>query len=98
MSQFGTALCEVSRASTHYCDASLFWRYRSTGQMVGPIGNTYGCYLLDPFAGSGTTGVVALRMGRSFIGIELSGEQAESARARISADAPLLNTQKEEGD
>ena len=54
--------------------------------------------VLDPFAGSGTTGVVALRMGRSFIGIELSGEQAESARARISADAPLLNTQKEEGD
>jgi 16S rRNA G966 N2-methylase RsmD len=48
--------------------------------------------VLDPFAGSGTTGVVALRHDRSFIGIELSPEYYELARNRIRDDAPLLNT------
>ena len=39
--------------------------------------------VLDPFCGSGTTGVVALRHGRSFIGIELNPEYIELARKRI---------------
>ncbi len=47
--------------------------------------------VLDPFCGSGTTGVVALRHGRSFIGIELNPEYIELARKRIIGDAPLLN-------
>ena len=47
--------------------------------------------VLDPFCGSGTTGVVALRHGRSFIGIELNPEYVELARKRIIADVPLLN-------
>ncbi len=47
--------------------------------------------VLDPFCGSGTTGVVALRHGRSFIGIELNPEYVELARQRIIGDAPLLN-------
>ena len=46
--------------------------------------------VMDPFCGSGTTGVVALRHGRSFIGIELNPEYVELARRRIIADAPLL--------
>jgi len=49
------------------------------------------CTVLDPFAGSGTVGVVALRLGRSFIGIELSPTYAEMARERIRWDAPLFN-------
>ena len=47
--------------------------------------------VLDPFAGSGTTGMVALRAGRRFIGIELNPEYCEMARHRILDDAPLLN-------
>ncbi len=47
--------------------------------------------VLDPFAGAGTTGVVALRLGRSFIGLELNPEYATMARARIDGDAPLFN-------
>jgi site-specific DNA-methyltransferase (adenine-specific) len=47
--------------------------------------------VLDPFAGAGTTGIVALRHNRSFIGIELNPEYAEMARWRIRDDAPLLN-------
>ena len=50
---------------------------------------------LDPFCGSGTTGVVALRDGRSFIGIELNPEYVEMARQRIIGDAPLLNVAAE---
>ena len=48
--------------------------------------------VLDPFCGSGTTGVVALRHGRSFVGIELNPEYIALARKRIIDDAPLLNT------
>ena len=52
-----------------------------------------GGLVLDPFAGSGTTGVVALRLGRRFTGIELSPEYTEMARRRIEEDAPLMNRQ-----
>lgn len=48
--------------------------------------------VLDPFSGSGTTGMVALRHNRSYIGLELNPEYAEMSRARIRDDAPLLNT------
>ena len=47
--------------------------------------------ILDPFCGSGTTGVVALRQGRSFSGIELNPEYVQLGRQRIFEDAPLLN-------
>lgn len=47
--------------------------------------------VLDPFAGAGTTGVVSLRHGRSFIGIELSADYCELARCRICDDEPLFN-------
>lgn len=46
--------------------------------------------VLDPFTGAGTTGVVAVRRGRSFVGIELNPTYAEMARARITAEAPLF--------
>jgi DNA modification methylase len=55
-------------------------------------GSAEGQTVLDPFAGSGTVGVVALRLGRSFIGIELNPGYAEMARHRIVDDAPLFNT------
>jgi DNA modification methylase len=48
--------------------------------------------VLDPFCGTGTTGVVALRLGRRFVGIELNTAYVELARRRISDDAPLLNS------
>lgn len=42
-----------------------------------------GGVVLDPFFGAGTTGLVAKRHGREFIGIELNPTYAEMARARI---------------
>ena len=46
-------------------------------------GSRSGDLVLDPFAGSGTVGVVALRHGRRFLGIELSREYVGMARRRI---------------
>ena len=43
-----------------------------------------GATVLDPFMGSGTTGVAAVLEGRKFIGIEKSAEMAQLARDRIS--------------
>ena len=47
--------------------------------------------VLDPFTGSGTVGVVALRHGRDFVGTELNPDYAAMARKRIHSDQPLLN-------
>lgn len=47
-----------------------------------PAGGT----VLDPFAGSGTTGVVAKKLGRKFVGAELNPEYREMAVARIQAE------------
>jgi DNA modification methylase len=41
--------------------------------------------VLDPFIGAGTTGVVAERLGRRWIGIELNPTFAAIAEARIAA-------------
>lgn len=43
--------------------------------------------ILDPFCGSGTTGVAALRLGRRFIGIEQNTTWANLSRERIAAEA-----------
>jgi len=48
-----------------------------------------GDVILDPFFGSGTTGAVAKRLGRDFIGIERESSYIEKAQARIDAVAPL---------
>jgi len=47
-------------------------------------GSRPGDVVLDPFAGSGTVGVVALRHGRRFLGIELNPEYVAMARRRIA--------------
>ena len=57
-------------------------------------GSPPGGVVLDPFAGAGTTGLVALRHGRQFIGIELNPDYIAIARERIIADCPLLNHQE----
>ena len=45
-----------------------------------------GDYILDPFVGSGTTGVVAKRLGRKFIGIDAEKEYLKIARRRLEEE------------
>jgi len=47
------------------------------------IGSKEGDTVIDPFMGSGTTGVVAKRFNRNFIGIEIDDEYFEIAQKRI---------------
>jgi len=53
-------------------------------------GSREGDTVLDPFTGSGTVAVVAMRHGRNFIGTELNPEYAEIARNRIESQGMLF--------
>lgn len=48
-------------------------------------GSRPGDTVLDPFAGSGTTGAVAVQEGRNFIGIEINPDYCEIIRQRLDA-------------
>jgi tRNA G10 N-methylase Trm11 len=48
------------------------------------IARTKAARILDPFMGSGTTGVAAVQLGRRFIGIEIDANYFDIARRRIS--------------
>ena len=54
------------------------------------VGGPIPCIVLDPFAGAGTVGLVADRLGRDTILIEINPDYADMARRRIESDAPLL--------
>lgn len=46
-------------------------------------GSPAGGRVLDPFSGSGTTGDVALRLGRGYVGIDINTDYLEESRARL---------------
>lgn len=46
--------------------------------------------VLDPFMGSGTTGIVANKLGRHYVGIELNPEYVEMAERRIGLEKSQL--------
>lgn len=54
--------------------------------------DTVPCTVLDPFSGAGTTGVVAVKLGRRYIGIELSPAYVAMSEKRIARDAAIENT------
>lgn len=54
------------------------------GEPVHPRQAAIPAVVLDPFAGSGTVGVVALREGRRLLGLELSEKYVAMARRRIA--------------
>ena len=49
--------------------------------------------VLDPFAGSGRTGIAATRLGLDFVGVELNPSYVEMARRLLYEEAPLFNQQ-----
>lgn len=80
--------------------ATTVWRFNPESKDVGhPVAypeilpstvirffTHIGDVVFDPFLGSGTTGVAATKMGRSFVGCEKSKEYYEVARKRITAE------------
>jgi modification methylase len=61
---------------------ALLWRVLLTSSNPGDV-------VLDPFFGTGTTGAVARRLGRRWIGIERDPDYAAAAEERIRAVRPL---------
>lgn len=67
---------EYNRHPTLKPLALMRWLCRLTATPIGGL-------ILDPFMGSGTTGVAAVLEGRQFVGIELDRETFETAKRRI---------------
>ena len=55
---------------------------------------TCNCMVLDPFSGSGTTGLIAARHGRDAILIDIDPKCIQESKEIIENDAPLLNEVK----
>jgi len=53
------------------------------------------CTVLDPFSGSGTTGVCAIKLGHSYLGLELNPEYYEMSREILGSIDPIY---VQEGD
>jgi len=69
---------------------ALLYRVLMSSTLPGDV-------VLDPFFGTGTTGAMAKRLGRKWIGIDRDGDYIHAAQARIDAiepatDAELLGT------
>lgn len=54
-------------------------------------GSRPGDVVIDPFFGTGTSGVVALGLGRSCVGIDLNQEYVDIAKRRCGAVSPLFS-------
>lgn len=80
------AICDVIRASIkpdaslngHPCPKPLGWATKQI-EMLSAMGDT----ILDPFMGSGTTGVACVQADRRFIGVEIDGSYFDIAKRRI---------------
>jgi site-specific DNA-methyltransferase (cytosine-N4-specific) len=49
-------------------------------------GSQKGDYVMDPFSGSGTTGIVALNNERNYVGIEVNPEYLEMSKVRLKTE------------
>jgi DNA modification methylase len=85
----------TDRAGARAIPPDLLEEWREKGYLtfvtapVLPVDPSDPAVVLDPFAGSGTTGYVALKEGRRFIGIELNPEYAKMAERRIHRSGGL---------
>lgn len=87
----GANLRDVWNVATHAFSEAHFATFPP--KLIEPCikaGSKPGDVVLDPFNGAGTTGLVATRLDRRYIGLELNPDYAVMARNRIYGDAPLL--------
>lgn len=74
-------VAEVAEKNGHPCPKPIGWMLKIVNRVSFPDD-----LILDPFMGSGTTGVAAVRLGRKFIGIEVEPKYFEIARRRIEEE------------
>ena len=77
-----TARWVTEKSNGHPCPRPI-----DTVQYVVQLVTRESDLILDPFCGSGTTGVACVQTGRRFIGIEIDPGYADIARARIERAA-----------
>jgi DNA modification methylase len=77
---------EVKGRAGDVTKRTIGWRQTCSCLPADPIP----CTILDPFAGAGTTGLVADRLGRDAVLIDLSAIYTEAGHARIAGDCPLF--------
>jgi site-specific DNA-methyltransferase (adenine-specific) len=73
---------KAAEKNGHPCPKPVEWM-----EWCVNLASRKGHTVLDPFMGSGTTGVAALRMGCNFIGIEIEPKYYAIAKRRIAAEA-----------
>jgi DNA modification methylase len=74
---FTAAIKPDSELEGHPCPKPLDWGLESIRRVPGRS-------VLDPFMGSGTTGIACVNLGRKFIGIEREPKYFDIARRRIT--------------
>ena len=83
---------DVWEIATEPCPEAHFATFpRELARRCIVAGSRPGDIILDPFAGAGTTLLVAEIEGRDSVGIELSAEYVEVARRRIEGKLPMFD-------
>lgn len=79
---------DVWRISTKPCSEAHFATYPlELAETCILAGSHRGGTILDPFNGSGSTGIVAVKNGRDYVGIELNEEYVEITKRRAKKEA-----------
>ena len=55
---------------------------------------TIPCLVLDPFSGAATTGMESLKIGRSYVGVELNPKYLENSRKKLATLDPMFIEEK----
>ena len=79
---------EIATQSSRECHFAIF--PQEIANICIKAGSKEGDLILDPFCGSGTTGYVALKLMRNFIGIELNPEYVKLSKKRIGGSMPMF--------
>lgn len=82
----GTGWCKASKDKLAFKHPAIFPEVLARDHIIS--WSNKGDMVLDPFMGSGTTGVEAKRLERDFIGIEISEEYCKIAEERIAKAHP----------
>ena len=86
----GAILRQPRRAATDPMTSSCYIPQSSCSYRVILASTNPGDLILDPFFGSGTTGAVAKRLGRKWIGIEQNKNYAKIAEERINSISAIV--------